>query len=123
GPIGWRDAAVLPLVMLTREMHNRSIVDEAFRAAGAQAQPALETNSVIGLVAALDEGALAAVLPGALLDIAHGVTPLTAHPLVDPVVHTPIGFMTAASARTTPALRVALELAQEAQWLEPLQRR
>jgi len=45
------------------------------------------------------------------------------HPLVDPVVHTPIGFMTAASARTTPALRAALELAQEPQWLEPLQRR
>jgi len=123
GPIGWRDAAALPLVMLTREMHNRSIVDEGFRAAGAQARPALETNSVIALVAALDDGALAAVLPGALLEIAQGVTPLTVHPLVDPVVHTPIGFMTAASARTTPALRAALELAQEPQWLEPLQRR
>jgi DNA-binding transcriptional LysR family regulator len=123
GPIGWRDAAALPLVMLTREMHNRSIVDEGFRAAGAQARPALETNSVIALVAALDDGALAAVLPGALLEIAQGVTPLSVHPLVDPVVHTPIGFMTAASARTTPALRAALELAQEPQWLEPLQRR
>lgn len=123
GPIGWRDAAALPLVMLTREMHNRSIVDEGFRAAGAQARPALETNSVIALVAALDDGALAAVLPGALLEIAQGATPLAVHPLVDPVVHTPIGFMTAASARTTPALRAALELAQEPQWLEPLQRR
>ena len=123
GPIAWRDAAALPLVMLTREMHNRSIVDEGFRAAGAQARPALETNSVIALVAALDDGALAAVLPGALLEIAQGVTPLSVHPLVDPVVHTPIGFMTAASARTTPALRAALELAQEPQWLEPLQRR
>ena len=123
GPIGWRDAAAVPLVMLTREMHNRSIVDDAFRAGGAQAQPALETNSVIALVAALDDGALAAVLPGALLDIAQGVTPLTVHPLIEPLVQTPIGFMTAASARTTPALRAALELAQEPQWLQALVRR
>jgi DNA-binding transcriptional LysR family regulator len=123
GTIGWRDAAALPLVMLTREMHNRAIVEEALHAAGAQSRPALETNSVIALVAALDDGSLAAVLPGALLDIAQGLTTLRVRALVDPVVHTPIGFMTAASARTTPALRAALDLAQHADWLQTLQRR
>jgi DNA-binding transcriptional LysR family regulator len=123
GTIGWRDAAALPLVMLTREMHNRSIVEEALRTAGAQSRPALETNSVLALVAALDDGTLAAVLPGALLDIAQGLATLRVRALAEPVVHTPIGFMTAASARTTPALRAALELAQQADWLQTLQRR
>ena len=119
----WRESAVLPLVMLTPEMHNRAIVEQAMRSAGVEPHPALETNSVLALVAALGEGSLAAVLPGALLDVASGLTPLHVQPLVEPTVRTPIGFMTAAAARTTPALRAALALAQDANWLQQLGRR
>ncbi|HEY6511007.1 MAG TPA: LysR substrate-binding domain-containing protein [Burkholderiaceae bacterium] len=122
-PMTWRASAALPLVMLTPDMHNRAIVQEAMRSAGAEPSPAVETNSVLALVAALEDGSLAAVLPGALLDVAGGLTPLRVHALVDPVVRTPIGFMTAAAARTTPALRAALELAQDAAWLRQLGRR
>jgi DNA-binding transcriptional LysR family regulator len=121
-PTTWREAAALPLVMLTPEMHNRSVVEEAMRGAGAVPQPALETNSVLALVSALGDGTLAAVLPGALLDVAVGLTPLRVHPLVEPTVRKPIGFMTAATARTTPALRAALELALDARWLRQLSR-
>lgn len=117
GPIGWRDAAALPLMLLAPEMHNRAIVDAAFRAAGAEVVPALETNSVLALVSALNEGTLAAVLPGALVGVAQGLPGLQARPLVEPVVHTAIGFMTSKSARPTPALRVALALAREPDWL------
>jgi len=120
---GWRDAAALPLAMLTPEMHNRSIVEDAMRSAGAQPTPALETNSVLALVTALADGTLAAVLPGALLDVAQGLAPLRVHPLVEPTVRTPIGFMTAASAGATPALRAAIALAQDAAWLQALARR
>jgi DNA-binding transcriptional LysR family regulator len=116
-PIGWRDAAALPLMLLAPEMHNRAIVDAAFRAAGAEVVPALETNSVLALVSALNEGTLAAVLPGALVGVAQGLPGLQARPLVEPVVHTAIGFMTSKSARPTPALRVALALAREPDWL------
>lgn len=119
----WRDAAALPLAMLTPDMHNRAIVEEAMRSAGAQPRPALETNSVLALVSALADGTLAAVLPGALLDVATGLAPLRVHPLAEPVVRTPIGFMTAAGARTTPALRAALQLAQDTDWLQQLARR
>jgi DNA-binding transcriptional LysR family regulator len=122
-PTTWRESAALPLAMLTPEMHNRAIVEEAMRTAGAEPRPALETNSVLALVAALGDGSLAAVLPGALLDVAGGLTPLRVHPLIEPAVRTPIGFMTAAAARTTPALRAALELAQDAHWLQQLNRR
>jgi len=118
----WREATALPLAMLTPDMHNRAIVEDAMRGAGAQPRPALETNSVLALVSALTDGTLAAVLPGALLEVAQGLTPLRVHPLVEPVVRTPIGFMTAASARATPALRAALELAQDADWLRELGR-
>ncbi|MFI4929725.1 MAG: LysR substrate-binding domain-containing protein [Burkholderiales bacterium] len=119
----WRESAALPLVMLTPEMHNRAIVEQAMRSAGVEPHPALETNSVLALVSALGEGSLAAVLPGALLDVASGLTTLQVQPLVEPTVRTPIGFMTAAAARTTPALRAALALAQDANWLQQIGRR
>jgi len=122
-PTTWRESAAQALVMLTPDMHNRAIVEEAMRSAGAEPRPAMETNSVLALVAALGDGSLAAVLPGALLDVASGLTPLRVHPLTEPTVRTPIGFMTAASARTTPALRAALTLAQDASWLQQLSRR
>lgn len=122
-PVTWREAAALPLVMLTPEMHNRSIVEDAMRGAGAQPRPALETNSVLALVSALGDASLAAVLPGALLEVASGLARLRLHPLIEPTVRTPIGFMTAASARTTPALRAALEFAQDAHWLQQFSRR
>ncbi|MEO8835435.1 MAG: LysR family transcriptional regulator, partial [Caldimonas sp.] len=44
-PCAWRDAAGLPLCMLTPEMHNRTVVDAAFAAAGAKATPVIETHS------------------------------------------------------------------------------
>jgi DNA-binding transcriptional LysR family regulator len=117
-PVGWREAAALPLMLLTPDMHNRAIVDQAFHAAGVEVQAALETNSVLALVSALSEGALAAVLPGALLSAAQGLAGLQVRSLVDPAVHTPIGFMTSKAARATPALRAALDLAQDASWLQ-----
>jgi DNA-binding transcriptional LysR family regulator len=122
-PIAWKAAAALPLVMLTPEMHNRSIVEEAMQSAGAQARPAFETNSVLALVSALAEGALSAVLPGALLEAAKGLTPLRVRPLVEPTVLTPIGFMSLAPERATPVLHAALELARSAPWLDRLANR
>jgi DNA-binding transcriptional LysR family regulator len=119
-PIAWRAAAALPLVMLTPEMHNRSIVEGAMRSAGAAVKPSLETNSVLALIAALDDGTLSAVMPGALLEVARGLQGLQLRPLIDPVVRTPIGFMSAATPRTTPALRAAHALAHDAQWLAQL---
>lgn len=114
-PLPWRAAAALPLVLLTPEMHNRSIVDGAFAAAGRPVQPALETNSVETLAVAVASGGVAAVLPGALVDAVRGQPGLQAQPLVEPAVRTPIGFF-AAGARPSRALQAALDLLQDAAW-------
>jgi DNA-binding transcriptional LysR family regulator len=98
-------------------MHNRAIVDEAFREAGTHVDAALETNSVLALVTALAAGQVAAVLPGTLVRSVQGVTGLQARPLVEPTVRTPIGFMTNKSTRAAPALRAALLMAQSPAWL------
>ena len=113
----WREAAALPLCLLTPEMHNRHIVDGAFRAAGFEVQPVIETNSIVTLVLAVLEGQVCAVLPGALVALARHYDALVALPLRDPDVHTPIGFMFAAAARPSRAMEAALALARDADWL------
>jgi DNA-binding transcriptional LysR family regulator len=116
-PIGWAEAAALPLAMLSAEMHNRAILDHTFQSLQLQVQPALETNSVLALLVAVQSGALAAVLPGALVSTLAGHGALQARPLAAPVLRTPIGFITARAAQPSRALQAALALAQDPAWL------
>lgn len=115
-PIGWARAAELPLCLLTPEMHNRSIVDQAFKTAGAVVSPAIETNSVLTLALSVLSGQVCAVLPGAMVDAVRGQGQFEALPLVAPEVLTPIGFMTQTAARPSRALEAALALLQSPDW-------
>ncbi len=118
GPrISWADAAVLPLCLLTREMHNRTIVDEAFAGLGITVKPAMETNSILTLVLSVAVGDVCSILPGALIGAMRGYRELEALPLVGPEVRTDIGFMLQGSDRTSRALDAAMVLAQDAAWL------
>ena len=115
--IGWAEAAREPLCLLTPEMHNRSIVDQAFAAAGVQVRPAIETNSIAALALAVLAGEVCSIMPGALVGTIRGEGGLEALPLSGPEVRTPIGFMLAPGERGTRTLQAALVLAGEAQWL------
>jgi DNA-binding transcriptional LysR family regulator len=115
-PMGWAEAGRLPLCLLTPEMHNRSIVDQAFKAAGVAVAPAIETNSVLTLALSVSSGNVSAVLPGAMVDAVRGHGQLEALPLVAPEVRTPIGFMTQTAVRPSRALDAALALLQGADW-------
>ncbi len=118
-PIPWREAAALRLALLTPDMHFRALADEAFASAGVAPRPALETNSVLALLMAVQPGAaggLAAVLPGALVSVARSRPGLVARPLASPVLRTPIGFLTSAGGRPTLALQAALAVAERDDW-------
>jgi DNA-binding transcriptional LysR family regulator len=115
--VSWRAAAAGALCLLTREMHNRTIVDAAFAQAGLDVQPAIETNSIVTMVLSVLDGEVAAVLPGALMALVRGYPGLEALPLREPEVRTPIGFMIATGARPSRALEAALALANDADWL------
>jgi DNA-binding transcriptional LysR family regulator len=116
-PMRWRDAAALPLAMLTPDMHNRTIIDSAFVTAGAPVQPALETNSILTLALAVVAGQVCSVMPGALVGTVRGYRELEALPLAEPQVRTPIGFMTQAGVPASRALEAALAMAQDDAWL------
>ena len=113
----WKDAALLPLCMLTPEMHNRTLVDAAFTSAGVTIKPAIETNSILTMVLSVVAGSVCSVLPGALVGAVRSYHELEALPLVSPDMKTPIGFMSRAAARPSRALEAALLLAQDSAWL------
>lgn len=107
--VRWRDAAGLPLCLLTPDMQHRRIVDDAFRAAGAVPQPAVETNSVSTLVAHAHTG-----LPGVTAHTWFHASPLPsdlrAIPLIDPEVEHTIGFVVASAVERTPVIEELLSL-------------
>ncbi len=115
-PMSWTDAAQMPLCLLTPEMHNRSIIDQAFVAAGVPVTPAIETNSVLTLVQAILLGDVSSVLPGAMVATARNYARLQARPLQGPAVITPIGFMAQAGVRASRALESAMTLLQSPDW-------
>ncbi|UUX48969.1 LysR family transcriptional regulator [Nisaea acidiphila] len=90
--VTWAEAAELPLCLLTPDMQNRRIVDAAFRKASCVAVPEIESNSIISLVAHVQSGALAAVLPENVLRTAGGEGRLHAIPIADPAVEYTVGL-------------------------------
>jgi DNA-binding transcriptional LysR family regulator len=113
----WRDAARLPLCLLTPDMHNRRIVDAAFATTGVPVKPAIETNSILTMALSVAAGNVCSVMPGGLVGAVRGYRDLEALPLIDPEIRTPIGFMSHAVARPSRALEAALALAQDGAWL------
>jgi DNA-binding transcriptional LysR family regulator len=99
GPLGsarsvrWRDAADLPLCLLTGDMQNRRIVDAIFAAAGSSPVPEVETNSVTTLCSHVASGRWSSVLPGAWLDAIGVPSGTVALPLVDPDVTHQVGLV------------------------------
>lgn len=118
GPkLRWKDAAQLPLCLLTAEMHNRTVVDAAFTTAGVAVKPVIETNSILTMALSVVAGNVCSIMPGALVGAVRGYRELEALPLISPNVRTPIGFMAHAIARPARALEAALALARDGAWL------
>lgn len=123
GPaITWADAARLPLCLLTSEMHNRAIIDSAFRRAQARPTPAIETNSILTLALSAVAGQVSSIMPGALVDAVQGYGELEALPLIEPLIEVPIALMVHESNRLSRTLEAALDFAQSAEWLAQARR-
>ena len=116
GSSTWAQAAAQPLCLLSPDMHNRAIVNQAFGRAGVAVQPVIETNSILTLGLTVMVGDVASVLPGALVSVLQAQGELQATPLAAPEVVTPIGIMYARSASHSRALDAALRMAEDPQW-------
>lgn len=81
--ITWREAAELPLCLLSRDMQNRRILDSHFDEAGIVPAVVAESNTLIGVLSHIRTGAWCGILPAAMLGFLRGVKAL---PLVEPEV-------------------------------------
>lgn len=105
GTATWKEAAELPLCMLTSDMKNRQIIDEIFASVGAAPQPVMETNALVAALAQVASGTLATVAPELLADtlpIAQGAVRLR---LIEPEAARSIGLVMADREPLPPALR------------------
>jgi DNA-binding transcriptional LysR family regulator len=116
--VTWRDAAQLRLCLLTPDMQNRRIIDRLFIEAGAGApKVAVETNSVLSLVAHVRSGEWSSVLPHTFLTAlgAHGAAfeGLQAIPLVEPQAEQTIGLVVTEREPLPPLARALLDVTRQ----------
>jgi len=91
--VSWKEAASLPLCLLTPDMQNRRIVNGHFADAGATVAPAVETNSVFTLCALVRSGYWASVLPHGLLPLLSEVEAVAILPLEGPAAPHTVGVV------------------------------
>jgi len=108
--VSWKEAAEVPLCLLTPDMQNRRIVDAHFRDAGAVPRPSIETNSVITLCSHLQSGEWSSVLPQTFLGLFGEPFGSRAIPLVEPEVSHSIGLVIPDREPLTPSARHLAQL-------------
>lgn len=91
--VTWREAASLPLCLLTPDMQNRRILDSHFAQAGVTARPSLETNSVFTLCTLVRSGYWSSVLPYGFLPLLSGAQGIAILPLEGPVAAHTVGLV------------------------------
>ncbi len=91
--VSWKEAAEVPLCLLTPDMQNRRIVDGIFRSIGRQPQPALETNSIFVLCSSISAGHWSGIMPRTLLQVFGMPEKTRALRLVAPDVTRTIGMI------------------------------
>ncbi len=91
--VGWRDLGALPLCLMTPDMQNRRIIDQMLRDGGTMPETALQSNSVIALVAHVATGHWSSVVPAGLHETIGLPASVRAIPIVGPDVTHLIGLV------------------------------
>ena len=108
GSVTWAEVAALKLCLLTPDMQNRRIIDKHLRAAGGEAAPLLESNSMVLLLTHVRTAKWASVMPAVLAD-ALGVSDLVrAIPIVEPDVAYTMGLVVPHTDPATPMVQALM---------------
>lgn len=111
--MAWADAAQLPLALLTADMRDRQIIDEAFAGHHITVTPQVETDSVASLFAQVSTGNWACIVPHTWLWTMPMAGEIRAVEMVDPVLKAEIGLATNAAGPGSPVARALKESAQQ----------
>jgi len=110
--VRWAEAAAQPLCLLTPDMQNRRIIDQVMAEAGLTSQPAIETNSFMGVWSFVRRGPWTGIVPEASFHGLGDAADLVAIPLVDPVHVQPIGLVLSEREPLSPVAAALLKLAR-----------
>jgi DNA-binding transcriptional LysR family regulator len=118
GPLGYADRATwqqvgdLPLCLFGRDMQNRRIIDSVLRQVGAEPTPIMETDSIAALVAYVQLGQAASIIPSSALSSVEQSDKLRAIPIVEPDVSHTIGLVVSDRFPIQPAVSALMDEAR-----------
>ncbi|MFN3844519.1 MAG: LysR family transcriptional regulator [Paracoccaceae bacterium] len=110
--VTWTELAGLPLCLLTGDMQNRRIVNQHLAEGGVRAEPAVESNSTITLLAHVATGQWVSILPKALADLFAQSGRVKAVPIVAPEAEHLVGLIAAQRDTPTPLIVALMEAAR-----------
>lgn len=111
--ITWKDAAELPLCLLSPDMQNRRIIDSTFDGAGCRPTPQIETNDLADLGLHVKTGKWAAIVPRHVLDMLDLPKRAKARDLVAPVISHSVGLVVADREPRPPTAKAMLALVEK----------
>ncbi|WP_395665540.1 LysR family transcriptional regulator [Methylocella sp.] len=82
--VTWKEAARIPLCLLTPDMQNRRIIDRMLDGVGPENGPMLESNSMVVLAAHVRTGRWASIIPETFAEVLGLSPPLRSIPIVEP---------------------------------------
>ncbi len=112
--VTWKDAAKLPLCLLSPFMHERGIMDEAFAAADCQPRPQLESNSIFQLAFHVMSGEVATIVPENFTRANNAFKGTREIVLSGPTVSQKIGLVWAKGAPIQPMAKATVDLMKDA---------
>jgi DNA-binding transcriptional LysR family regulator len=111
--VTWIEAAQEPLCLLTPNMQNRRIIDQAFARANCQPSPRLETNSIMNLLSNVRVMGLASIMPENFLTVLGHMEGVKAVPLSSPALEHEVGLVAMNREPLSPLLNALLSAARK----------
>jgi DNA-binding transcriptional LysR family regulator len=109
----WPDAAQLPLALLTADMRDRQIIDEAFAGHAITVAPQVETDSVASLLAQVATGNWACIVPHTWLWTSPLGAEIRAVEMVEPALNAEIALATNSAGPGSPIARALTACARQ----------
>jgi DNA-binding transcriptional LysR family regulator len=109
----WPEAAQLPLALLTADMRDRQIIDEAFAGHAITVTPQVETDSVASLLAQVATGNWACIVPHTWLWTSPLGAEIRAVEMVEPALKAEIALATNSTGPGSPIARALTACARQ----------
>ncbi|WP_020396100.1 LysR family transcriptional regulator [Thiolinea disciformis] len=111
--ITWYEATHTPLCLLTSDMQNRKMIDAIFSQLGYSAEPSLETNSIISMLAHVSAGGWSAILPQNVLELIGVPAGVKVLALTEPNFSSQTGLVVAGREPWPPLLKALIQTAKQ----------